>query len=56
MFIRGPIRRDFFEEEPYSVDWVGPAIVLIAILAGIAALFFGLMHSEIPPIEFEVFS
>jgi len=40
MLIRSRISRDFFEEEPYSVDWAGYAIVFIALLAGAAALVY----------------
>jgi hypothetical protein len=54
MLIRDPISRDFFQEEPYSVHWVGPAIVAAALLAGVAALFYGMLNAGMPPLDFDV--
>jgi hypothetical protein len=51
MLIRSRISRDLFEEEPHSADWVGPAIVLIVLLAGAAALVYGVVNGGIPSFE-----
>jgi len=52
MLIRSRISRDFFEEEPYSVDWVGYAIALIVAVAGTAALVYATVNFGIVPSEF----
>jgi hypothetical protein len=53
MLIRSRISREFFEQEPYSVDWVGPVIWLIAALAGAAALVYFSVNFGIAPSEFD---
>jgi hypothetical protein len=52
MLIRSRISRDFFEQEPHYVDWVGPAIWLIAALAGAALLAYTAANFGITPSEF----
>jgi hypothetical protein len=53
MLIRSRISRDFFEQEPYSVDWVGPAIWFVAVLAATAVLGYAMVNSGISPFEFD---
>ena len=52
MLIRGPISRDFFEDEPDCEGWVGNVIVLVVLLAGVAALCCATVSSGTPPLEF----
>jgi hypothetical protein len=51
MLIRSPISRDFFEEEPHSMNWIGPVIWLVA-LAGGAALVYATVNFGTVPSEF----
>jgi hypothetical protein len=53
MLIRGPISQDFFEQEPYSGDWLAHAVVFIALLAGAAALVYAMLNYGISPFEFD---
>jgi hypothetical protein len=55
MLIRGRISRDFFEQEPHSVDWLGPVIwAFVALaLASSAALIYASLNFSIVPLEFD---
>jgi hypothetical protein len=55
MLIRGRISRDFFEQEPHSVDWLGPLIWIIAALALAlsATLIYATLDFSIVPLEFD---
>jgi len=53
MLIRSPISRDFFEQEPHSVDWIGAVIWFIAALAVAAALVYATVNFGMGPFEFD---